>query len=118
MTRRLKDLWWWFRHRLDPRHRYHVVPTGMRPGYYDPDIRLISAFFNETATFVERTRDLIAWESDGGHSEAWAAFTEAAEWWAAHKDDLGECDDGDDGWDEAKRHMVAVIEHLRCMWYP
>src|SRR5439155_23874893 len=31
---------WWVRHRLPP-HRYHILPTGLPPGYYDPDIRFL-----------------------------------------------------------------------------
>lgn len=115
---RAKNAYWWFRHRLDPRHRYHVVRTGLCPGYYDPDIRLMAAIFNETSLFIERTGSLIRWNDDGHHAAAYKAFTEAAEWWKAHKDDLGDCDESDAEWQEAKRLMQAVIENLRIMWYP
>lgn len=34
---------WWVKHRLIPRHRYHVVKTSLKPGYYDQDHRLMYA---------------------------------------------------------------------------
>jgi len=109
---RLKRRCWWVRHRIDPRHRYHVVSTGLPPGYHDPDVRLTAAIFNETARYVERTKGVIDWSL---HDEAWMAFSEAAAWWDVHRD---VCGPDDEHWEEAKRHLHAVIEHLPCMWYP
>jgi hypothetical protein len=117
--RACKDTQWWFRHRFEPRHRYHFVSTGLPPGYYDPDLRLIHALFNETSRFVERTRGVVAWDADEGHSEAWRAFTGAAEWWVTHKGTLFDDPRTEEAeWREAEEHMMAVIENLRVMWYP
>ena len=36
---------WNLIHRFHPKHRYYVVKTGLAPGYYDPDIRMLNACF-------------------------------------------------------------------------
>jgi len=54
--------WWWFRHRFDPRHRYHVVKTGLEPGYYDvPELMLYSCF-SLLVRFVEEEYGIQGWE--------------------------------------------------------
>lgn len=112
---RLQDAIWWFRHRFVPRHRYNIVRTGLPPGYYDPDERLIWAFFTTTAKYVEDTEGVIDWARN---PEAWAAYKSAADWWKAHKDTLFEdCETDEAEWLEVRKHMNAVTEHLRCMWY-
>lgn len=35
--------YWWANHRFNPRHRYHVVNTGLPPGYYDCDDLMVAA---------------------------------------------------------------------------
>ena len=47
-----KDLKWWFLHRTT--HRYHVVSTGLSPGYYDTDHLMLHACFNLLKDFVEK----------------------------------------------------------------
>ena len=32
-----KRVYWWVVHRIIPRHRYHIVRTGLRPGFHDVD---------------------------------------------------------------------------------
>jgi hypothetical protein len=34
------DVCWWFKYRLMPKYRYHVVKLDAKPGYMDTDIRL------------------------------------------------------------------------------
>ena len=34
---------WWLLHRLHPRHRYHVIDTGLPPNYYDEDTLILHA---------------------------------------------------------------------------
>ena len=42
---------WWLLHRLHPRHRYHVVHTGLPPGYYDSDTLILHAVFQQFEDF-------------------------------------------------------------------
>jgi hypothetical protein len=38
-----RNAWWMLMHRFHPRHRYNIVRTGLPPGYYDPDTRMMHA---------------------------------------------------------------------------
>jgi hypothetical protein len=44
---------WWLRYRLHPKHRYHVVGTGLEPGYHDNDTRMLYACFALLVEYVE-----------------------------------------------------------------
>lgn len=44
-------LWWGLRHRTID--KYHVIPTGLKPGYYDKDIQMLHANFQLLVNFVE-----------------------------------------------------------------
>lgn len=54
MGNRIHRAIWRARHRIDPRHRYHVVDTGLRPGYHDPEILMLHASFALLRRHVER----------------------------------------------------------------
>ena len=49
----LKDAYWAVRHRVWPRDRYHVVRTGLPPGYYDQDYRMLYACFALLESYVK-----------------------------------------------------------------
>lgn len=51
---RLRDLKWAILHRFHPKHRYHVVKTSLKPGYYDTTDRILAAMGDEFARFYER----------------------------------------------------------------
>lgn len=41
-------------YRISPRHQYHLVNTGLRPGYYDEDTRMLHACMSLLVEHVER----------------------------------------------------------------
>ncbi len=43
---RYQDAKYWVLHRFVPRHKYNVVYTNLKPGYYDLDTRMIHACFD------------------------------------------------------------------------
>lgn len=49
LTRNLRwmprNIYWWFVHRLVPRHKYHVIYTGLTPGYHDGFDRIVWGSF-------------------------------------------------------------------------
>ena len=49
--RRLRDIKWWVLHRT--LCRFHTVKTGLKPGYYDADTRLVEAMYFLLKEFVE-----------------------------------------------------------------
>jgi hypothetical protein len=52
-VRRVKDIRNWFRYRLHPKHHYHIVRTGLSPGYYDQDTRMLHACMALLADWIE-----------------------------------------------------------------
>lgn len=79
---RLNNIKWWFLHRLHPKHRYHIVKTDLKPGYYDSDTRILHACFNELNNFVENCAGGIDWrESSDQHFEAYCTMKELWYWW-------------------------------------
>lgn len=49
--RRCRDIKYWIRHRTVD--KYHVVNTGLKPGYYDTDTRMLHANFSLLVDYVE-----------------------------------------------------------------
>ena len=47
------NAYWWLQHRLNPRHRYHVIPTGLRPDYWDIDTRMLHGCMTLLSQYVE-----------------------------------------------------------------
>lgn len=43
LPRWLRNPIWALRYRFDPKHQYNIVRTGLPPGYYDTDYRLLHA---------------------------------------------------------------------------
>lgn len=83
IVRRFKDIYWWFMHRLHPKHRYHVIDTGLKPNYYDPDTLIFEGVFKLLCDFVEYQKkyDVIDWEADEPHSKAWKEMCELYDWY-------------------------------------
>lgn len=50
---KLTNLVWWFKHRLIPKHKYHLIDTGLSPEYYDIDIRMLHGCFSLLLKYVE-----------------------------------------------------------------
>ena len=84
VSRKLDDALWWFRHRLDPRRRFHVVPTGLRPGYLDPDIRILHASFELFRQWYEYMSSMICWD-DPELPPDYATLRELYVWWTKER---------------------------------
>lgn len=50
---RVRRAVWRLRYRFDPRHRYHVVDTGLPPGYHEPETLMLNAAFALLRRHVE-----------------------------------------------------------------
>ena len=53
VKRFFSDIKHWFLYRFHPKHRYHLVDTGLAPGYYDKDYLMLCACFNLLKHYVE-----------------------------------------------------------------
>lgn len=116
------DVLWFFKWRFQRRHQYNVVRLNLKPGYYDPCIRLLHAVMDETQRFVEfeEKQGYVDWNSDEWHQQAWKSYKEASEWWVANKDTMFEIVDWEEElrvWNEGVEKMVSVLRNLRGMWH-
>lgn len=50
------DLSWWVKHRLMPTHQYHIIRTGLKPGYYDTDEVMLHGCFALLVMFIEKEK--------------------------------------------------------------
>ena len=119
---RIRDLYWALRHRLDPRHRYHVMQTGLAPGYWDPDSRILNAVMEEADQFINSTREIVDWTTDPGHYDAFLALEKASAWWTENKVKMrsGDLDYSDEIRlnNEADVLLAEVMNARQYMWYP
>jgi len=111
------DAYWWVAHRVSPRHRYHVINTGLKPGYYDPDIRLLSGLFTEVISFMRDNH--WDWTQIDSDKQAYKDLVAAAEFGKAY---LGTVEAGvlapkPDEHGQAIRHAKKVLDNLNHMWY-
>lgn len=50
---RVRDAVWQVRYRVDPRHRYHLIDTHLKPGYHDVDTLMLHGMFSLLRRYVE-----------------------------------------------------------------
>lgn len=65
---RIKRIYWAIQHRLNPKHRYNVLHTGLSPGYYEFETRIIEGIFHEF-TKIYLYKDHMCWTSYFGSGE-------------------------------------------------
>jgi hypothetical protein len=125
LRRHLDNLRWWLAYRLIPRHRHHIIRTTLRPGYYDPCMRLESALFDVTQEFWDYTKNVVDWYWNQQHAGAGDAFEAATEFWKANRKLLQEGGSSpeemkkvDQLREQAQEHLLAIVKYLGHMWYP
>lgn len=82
---------WWVKYRLLPRHRYHLVPTGDKPGYADQLHRMLGVNMQLLKDYIEEaggvdeledwTRQLRNIQYGEAQAEAQAIFARIYRWW-------------------------------------
>jgi hypothetical protein len=50
---RIEETKYWFLHRFHPDHRYHIVRTGLQPGFHEVDVRMLHAVMQLVTEYVE-----------------------------------------------------------------
>lgn len=55
--RKVRDGIWWLRYRLNRRHRYHLIDTHLKPGYYDIDHIMLHGMFSLLRRYVEEEHE-------------------------------------------------------------
>lgn len=77
--------YWELKYRLIPKHRYHMMDTGLTPAYYELNVRMLHACFNEFKDFYEYQlrRGYGDWIKDESkeYQDNWAEMTALYDWW-------------------------------------
>jgi hypothetical protein len=74
----LDNLKWEVLWRVHPRHQYHIVRTGLRPGYYDQDERILHACMELLVEYV-RSCD------EGGYHTVHDEERRLFDWWLVER---------------------------------
>lgn len=72
---------WKFKHRFIPKHKYHIVDTGLPPGYHDPSESMLYAWMNMLKRFMEIGAPQVEWDATKPHAEAFEKMKKAYNWW-------------------------------------
>ncbi len=77
----LRDIKWWFIHRLVPKHRYHVIkPKTLTPNYYDPRTLILHSCMHLLTDYVDNSNH-IHWEGTPEHKKAREEMMLIYNWW-------------------------------------
>lgn len=81
VKRPIVDAWWAINYRVVPRYRYHVVRTGLTPGYHELSTRMLYACFALLAECVEHKIVSADWSEDEQGKRAWEELAVLYHWW-------------------------------------
>ena len=123
---KIKNIKWYILYRISPKHRYHVVRTGRKPGYCDPDIQMIHCAFELLKEFVNFNieKQIVNWDADEWHKEAWNEMMSLNTWWVYERPEREDKFDREHTWpkidrlglfDKEKQDDPNVIEYRRIL---
>lgn len=80
---KVKAVKWYILHRIHPNHRYHIVKTSLKPGYYDITYLMIYTLFSLLERFVEDERcfEVINWDATTHHYCVAGELKDLYYWW-------------------------------------
>lgn len=128
------EAWWWVLHRVHPKHRYHVLKTGLPPGYHDPDKQLKYAMFTTVCSHLKEHKEIIDINQSSEKSKAaFAALELVRVYWEETRveivkgiDSMWDLDDpilhkkaleAEEMLKEADRkYLFLIVENLDYMW--
>jgi hypothetical protein len=104
---------WWFRHRFDPRHRYHVLRTGLEPGWRDRDFLIAWMVRKIFLDFVEQEKPFDWFNTeDSHHKEKWDRVKELYNFWkTTNFDEFNESD-----YDVLTEKLCETIRLRKMFW--
>lgn len=110
ITRNLHDFRWAILYRLHPKHRYHVVRTGLKPGYRDTVCLLPVVMIKMFKDFIEIEKPFEHFDTEDLHNkEHWDRIKTL---YARVKDiDLSEMEDDSEEMTEILHSIVELRSH-------
>lgn len=115
LKQRLHDLKWWFYHRFHPSHRYHVVHTGLEPGWCDRDMLMAILIQKVVIDFVEKEKPYEWFETETSRqSKDWADLRCLYSYFK--EVDIFELSKDDQGYQKLNESLVEAIRLRHLLW--
>jgi hypothetical protein len=117
LVNRVKDTYYWVRHRTVD--KYHVVRTGLEPGYYDKDTQMIHACFNLLVEFVDREQPwAYCQDLDASSLKEKNEIMGLYNWWKLRRDreDHVDYEESDRLHEEDQRQLHKLIDLRPRLW--
>lgn len=112
MKMRWLDNIWKLVYRYHPKHKYHLIDTGLKPDYYEIDERMLHGMFNLLVEYVEVENAWRLSRSDDSKpvKTGREVGLEAIDWQIQADGDL------DDKWSKERRAAWEEIKFLYLWW--
>lgn len=106
---------WWLLHRFHPSHRYHIINTGLPPGWYDRDVIIAVLIKKVVIDFVELEKPYEHWETqDSIYAEEWKKLKELYEYFKEVDVPLLYKDEA--GYDVLTEKLVEAVKLRHLLW--
>ena len=79
----ITDFIWKIKHRVIPKHKYHIIRTDLEPGYHDPVEQIPHAIFSIFVEYFETDVPKIDWNATEEHAKVYKEMKEIYDWWKA-----------------------------------
>lgn len=89
--RHIRRAYYWIQHRINPKHKYNTIYLKLKPGYYDPDVRIRHALFEELVRFLDNAQ--IDWKATPKHLAVYNSLKEAYDWWIVGRPEMVEAEE-------------------------
>jgi hypothetical protein len=81
VTSKIRDAYWWVRHRVWPKNRYNMIDTKLPAGYWDPSNRITHGVFELFCAWKESVEETVVWDETEEDIKAWGEFCRAYAYW-------------------------------------
>jgi hypothetical protein len=102
-------------HRFHPQHRYHILQTGLHPGYHDPNKQITCALFKSVCDFLDATDDFIDWSN---RKEVYRKLDSARRFWKQTGKFFLEGSEDPSWHEETRHHLHNIVDVIDFLWYP
>lgn len=104
------ELPWWFLHRFHPKYRFHVIRTGLPPGWVDRDHLMAVLIKKLLIDFVEKEKPFDHFDIENStNRDDWDRLVKL--YWQFKAINLDRID-----YDELTAKLVEVVELRGLMW--
>lgn len=109
----------WILYRFHPKHRYHIINTGLSPGWHDRDYLMQHIMIKLLVDFIEREKPFEHFDIENSHNKD--KWYELKELYIFFKDIWNEHDSIDfgyyqDNYAELTKKLCRLVELRGLMW--